>query len=85
MLQGAIATICLTAGLTVLVIRLGDTPEQPREHLYETDDGERANPFADLSEGAEANITRCRECGETVEAPSYRVCKSCLTRPSPGD
>jgi len=66
----------VVVGAFVTVARVGH-PGPKRRHLHETGDGERANPFADLSAGAEAAAEQCRDCGTALESESFRYCGSC--------
>ncbi|WP_248516260.1 hypothetical protein [Salinarchaeum laminariae] len=75
----------LALGLTVCATLLGHRPEPPRDHLFEDETGDRENPFADVSAGAADSGPYCRECGRAVELSTYRLCRSCLGRPLPGD
>lgn len=85
MLIGAGIVMLLSLGLTAVAYLLGHTPELPREHCFEDGVGKQDNPFADLSAGAANSQLSCRECGDAVAFPSYRVCQTCLTRTLPTD
>lgn len=85
MLVPAVSIILLAAIPSLPAIRFGHEPEPPRDHLFEADDGQRENPFADLSEGVTESQSRCKECGDVIDSPTYRVCQSCVARPIPGD
>jgi len=78
------STLVVVVGVTVLAAVLTAAqhgrPGPKRTHRHETEDGERANPFGDLSEGAELAGEGCRDCGDTLDSESYRYCVSCLTR-----
>jgi len=71
---------------TVVTVLCQGRPGPKRRHLFETEDGERTNPFSDLSEGARnrAEANGCRACGTHLESGSFRYCVSCGTR-SPAD
>lgn len=85
MLYSGLFVLLFSISLVVCAIRIGHTPAPPRDHFFEDETGDRENPFADLSAGAAETGPCCRECGDAVEFPAYRVCRSCLTRPLPGD
>lgn len=72
------AAACLLLGLvsTLLTVSRQGRPGPKRTHLFE-EDGERANPFADLSAGAEAAEEGCRQCGTALDADAYQFCTGC--------
>jgi hypothetical protein len=80
------SALVVAAGAAVLATAVTAARRGPpgpkRTHLYETGDGERANPFGDLSEGAREGTDPggCRNCGTALESPLFRFCVSCGTR-----
>ncbi|PSP66947.1 hypothetical protein BRC70_08620 [Halobacteriales archaeon QH_6_68_27] len=74
----------VVVGTLVTVARVGH-PSPKRRHLYETEEGERANPFRDLSMGAEAAAESCGDCGAALESESFRYCGSCDPGPVADD
>lgn len=76
----------VTPVLSVAVAdRLGHRLGPAREHLFETDDGDRKNPFGELSAGGDAGPTACRGCGTDLESRTDRYCRSCHALESGGD
>jgi hypothetical protein len=73
---GLVAFVAVVLVATA-VARYG-RPGPKRTHVYETEDGERANPLADVSEGAADTDCGCRDCGTELESESFRYCTSCL-------
>jgi len=67
---------------TAVTVRRQGRPGPKRQHLFETEDGERSNPFSDLSEGARdgTESSDCRGCGTHLDSESFRYCVSCGTR-----
>jgi hypothetical protein len=45
--------------------------------MFETEAGERDNPFSDLSEGAENSSRVCRQCGTDLSTETYDYCTTC--------
>ena len=62
----------LVVGTLVTVARVGH-PSPKRRHLYETEEGERANPFRDLWAGAEAAAESCGDCGAAASLVSDSI------------
>jgi hypothetical protein len=83
------STLAVGAGIalltTLLTAERRGRPGRKRTDRYETEDGERANPFVDLSEGAESAGDGCRGCGSVLASDSYRFCVSCGTRSTDDD
>jgi hypothetical protein len=49
-----------------------------RTYLFETADGERANPFGAFSAGAADSHSTCRECRRDLPGEQYHYCLACL-------
>lgn len=74
------AGACLLVALvsTLVTVSRNGRPGSKRTHLFE-DDGERANPFADISAGAAdaaQSARSCAGCGTAID-DSYRFCVAC--------
>jgi hypothetical protein len=65
-----------TVGVAVSV-RRGHAPGEKRTYAFETETGERDNPFSDLSAGAENSDRACRQCGTGLSAAAYDYCTTC--------
>jgi len=76
------ACLLIAALSTLVTVTRHGRPGPKRTHLFEDDDGERANPFADLSAGAEAAGRICRGCGAPLES-EFRYCGGCPTGAEP--
>lgn len=74
----ATAVAILILLLAVLADDLTIAPGPKRTHIFESEQGEKENPFGDLANGAEDSATRCRGCGNRVEDETYRHCGSCV-------
>ncbi|WP_436929189.1 hypothetical protein [Halosimplex halobium] len=79
------AGVCLSlaAVSTLVTVARHGRPGPKRTHFFEDDDGERANPFADLSAGTEAAAAACRDCGAPLASETYRYCGGCETGSRP--
>jgi hypothetical protein len=71
------ACIGLAVVSTVVSVAREGRPGRQRSHGFEDDDGDRANPFAAFSAGADAADTACRDCGAPLESETYRYCGGC--------
>ena len=70
--------VLLASGVGVAVsARRGHAPGEKRTHLFETETGERDNPFSKLSEGTEDSSSACRRCGTGLSAEVYDYCTIC--------
>ena len=65
-----------TVGVAVSV-RRGHAPGEKRTYAFETEAGERDNPFSELSEGADDSSPTCRQCGTGLSAEAYDYCTTC--------
>ena len=76
----AVARVVGTAlsSLVAAADRLHAGPGAKRVHLFEDESGGRGAPFGSLPEGAARSTTPCRDCGDSVNAGSYRYCRACL-------
>jgi hypothetical protein len=76
-----------TSGIVVLFVlsmvgvaarvRQAGVPER-RTYLFETADGDRANPFADFAAGADETSPTCRNCRQALSSEQFRYCLTCL-------
>ena len=83
-LTSVLVVLLVALVATVLTVLRRGRPGPKRRHLFETEDGARANPLADLSAGTEASGTGCRTCGRELESDSFRYCGTC-DGPAPAD
>jgi len=65
-----------TISTLVTVSRRGE-PQPKRTHLFEDENGERANPFGELSAGAEASPEGCNRCDTPLDVETYNFCTGC--------
>lgn len=74
----ALLVLCLSIAVVLVSVWRGHAPGEKRTHLFETEAGERANPFEGLSEGAADGPPTCHRCREELESEHYRYCTDCL-------
>lgn len=55
-----------------------DPPEEKRTYIFETENGEKYNPFDSL-EGIESETIKCPNCGEPHNK-NYKYCSNCSSR-----
>ena len=77
-------TSVLAALLRRPVERLRRGPGSKRNHLFETDDGNRATPFGSVADGAARWPGTCRGCGRGLESRAYWYCPRCAAPPGAG-
>lgn len=73
-----LVTILTTVGVTVC-IRRGDTLGEPQTYVFETEDGDRANPFDELAEGATDASPTCRLCRRELPSEAHQYCTACFS------
>ncbi|MFA1609619.1 hypothetical protein [Halobellus rubicundus] len=70
--------VALAVAGTAIAAHRGHVPPAKQTHLFETPDGERANPLADVVAGAKmaTETGLCHRCGATLGGP-YEYCVTC--------
>lgn len=81
---GGVLILCGLVGLRFLVLYargdfdIHDPPREKRTYLFETDDGERYNPFA-ADDADRTEDHRCPVCGH-VNDEDYHYCSECTAQ-----
>lgn len=70
--------ILTTVGVTVS-IRRRDILDEPQTYVFETEDGDQANPFDELAEGAANTSPTCRLCRRELPSRTHQYCTACFS------